>query len=202
MPRRKETTSKSLAGHKVNKAEFARIIGRSTAWVDRLIEQGLPAEGRGQRGKAITIDTPTAIKWMVDSKAKKISGRPGADAPIGSDEMSWSEAERQLKIEKLELAKIERQEKIGMLVSGEEVSRLYAETLVAVRKSTDALAGRLANDLAAVDEPGEIRKIILNEARKSVDGAANEIETFIDSQEQIAAIEAAAIEDGVGVGRE
>jgi len=51
---------------RVNRRQFAEIVGVSQRTVGKWIDAGMPAHRPGQNGKAIVIETASAIEWLCE----------------------------------------------------------------------------------------------------------------------------------------
>lgn len=146
----------------VNKRGFADICGVDPRTVTNWIDEGLPTEGGGGRGRAVEIDTKRAIDWLV---AREISRRYGEDVESndgkkGDDEdrklkrVRREEIEHRLELKRREAGPIDGFMDIALRIAGVFSSQL------------DGLSSRTCSDLAAMDDPAEIRAYIHGETRQ------------------------------------
>lgn len=148
-------------GIEVSKKAFADIIGKSPRWVTTLIEEGMPIQGGGGRGKAVQIDTEEAINWLC---RREVSKRFGDDEDI--EEGSAADEDRQLKRvrrEEIQLRIDLKKREIGPVVGFEDIALRIAGVYAS---QLDGLSSRVAGDLAAIDDPAEARAYLHDETRQ------------------------------------
>lgn len=156
-------------GITVTKKSFADMIGKSPRWVSNLIDEGMPARGGG-RGNPVEIDTEEAIDWLI---RREISKRFGDDEDI--EEGSAADEDRQLKRvrrEEIELRIEERKRLIGPVVGFEDIALRIAGTYAS---QLDGFSSRVAGELAAMDDPAEIRAYLHDETRQIRASTAEQI---------------------------
>ena len=64
----------------------------------------------------------------------------------------------------------------GKLVERAEVSRICSAAVVVFAAAVDGMSGRLAGELAAIDQPAQIHEVLADEARRIRNAAADELE--------------------------
>ena len=87
----------------------------------------------------------------------------------------------------------------GKLVERAEVSRICSAAVVVFAASVDGMPGRLAGELAAIDQPAKLHEVLADEARRIRNTAADELEKFA-AQEPGSSDAAAAQAHGGPVG--
>lgn len=148
-------------GLKVTKKMFADMIGKSPRWVSKLIEDGMPVSGGGGRGVAVDIDTEQAIKWLTQQEISKRFG-DGDDAEEGSS----ADEDRQLKRVRREKLQLEIDTIKGKLLPFDAVESILFRVASVYGSQLDSLASSVASDLAAIDDPTEIRQKLFGECRR------------------------------------
>lgn len=82
------------------------------------------------------------------------------------------------------------------LVETEQVQAAFNHVLVMIAAQLDGLPGRLAGELAGIDDPAEIREVLFTETRRIRDAAAHRLESFATDQAGSEPAETATPEDG------
>lgn len=138
----------------VNRSEFAELVGFSARQVHEWIKDGMPAEA-GRRGKECRIDTAAAIRWLIERGSQKRSGDSGETA----------EGER-LKREQADKIALQNAATRGETVLRVHLRLVLLESNALLAGQLDGVAGRMANELAAINEPAKIRQKLLDEHRR------------------------------------
>lgn len=135
----------------VTAGQYAEIRGRSKAWVSAQIKAGMPVLSAGKAGREYEIEPSAAIDWEVEqAKASRAGGESQRDrlAKEQADKVALENAVR-----RGELAKVAH----FRAIAAAAISHLNAEL--------DGIAGRLANELAGISDPAEIRGRLLDQHR-------------------------------------
>lgn len=171
-------------GRIVNRAQFAEIIGKSPRTVGEMIAQGLPASRTGKKGAEVQIDTEAAITWLISREvAKRV---PDLD----ETEPRSREAEEYLLIKAKRIHQdLVNAEKEQQLANLDEMQQAASAAMILIGSQLDGLAGRLATPLANLDDPAEIRELLLDECRRIRSAAANRLQDFftVDRSGELAA---------------
>lgn len=132
--------------------EYARLRGRSNAWVSGRIKAGMPHEGGERTGKPVRIEPAKAIEWEIE------------EARFERAERGESQRDRLAKeqADKVALANAVERENHMLRTQVEPVLLTMVAELGA---DLDAIAGRLASELANLSDPAEIRQRLLGEHR-------------------------------------
>lgn len=133
---------------KVSRARLARMTNRSPQAVSQWLADGLPHDGGG-RGNRIVIDLDRALPWLVDNRG----------APPGS------ERERLASEQANRLALANAQTR-GELVRSEHVSNTIGEALGLLKEQVNGLPGRLATQLANIEDPALCRSVLVTESAR------------------------------------
>lgn len=168
-------------GRQVNKKEFASLIGKSERTVTNMIEDGMPHEGGG-RGNPLSIDTAVAIEWMQRKAISKAlgmeEGEEGLDKP---DEGTKAYEEYHLLKAKREKEQIQVEELKKESIKLEELKPLMLKVASIYAQSNDAKSNRLASELADIDDPATIKRILLEESRSIRAATAERLRDFVRS---------------------
>lgn len=165
--------------HQVNKKEFAAIIGMSERTVSNMMEDGMPYEGGG-RGSPVSIETAEAIKWMQRKAISKAlgmeEGEEGLEAP---EEGTKAYEEYHLLKAKREKEQINVEELKKESIKLEELQPLMLKVASIYAQSNDAKSNRLASELADIDDPATIKRILLEESRSIRAATAERLRSFV-----------------------
>ena len=152
-----------------NKAEFARLIGKSPRWITKLIsEEGLPVESGGGKGKPVLIDSEAAINWLIkEAVAKAVGMREGDDDEAGElregtkayEDYHLQKAKRiqeQVKAKQAEQTSIDLEDLKPVLF---EIANIFGQQL-------EAIGGRVASEFSSINDPAIIKSRMLEETRR------------------------------------
>ena len=168
-------------GLSFNKAEFARLIGKSPRWITKLItEEGLPVESGGGKGKAVIIDSDVGINWLIkEAVAKAVGMREGDEDEAGElregtkayEDYHLQKAKRiqeQVKAKQAEQTSIELEDLKPILF---EIANIYGQQL-------DSIGGRVATEFSSINDPAIIKSRMLEESRRIRGQTADRIIAF------------------------
>ncbi len=148
---------------------LARLLGVSDSHVRRLARTGvLPRAGASERAKFdIRVAVPAFLRYV----------RSGGDgsADLAEARLRLTEAQRR----DLELRTRQRQRQT---VDLDEVGTTFDAAMVAIGSQLDGLGGRLAGELAALNDPAVIRKRLFDETRRIRNAAADRLETLASAE--------------------
>jgi len=162
----------------VSKKGLADLLGKSPKHISNLIDDGLPVEGGGGRGKAVEIDSESAINFLIRREiAKRLGdeeddGSNQADADLELKRVRKEKIELEIDIKKRGLLPFDAVESILFLIAN-----VYATQL-------DSLASRVASDMAVLDDPAEIRQLLFKECRGIREATADRLGTEIQKLTQ------------------
>ena len=166
-------------GLKFNKAQFAKLIGKSPRWVTKLIsDDAMPVESGGGKGKELVIDSEEAINWMIrEAVAKELGLREGDETPaVGSK----SEEELLLTRAKRIQEQVKAKDALDSTVDLEDLKPLLFEVANIYGQQSDALSSRLASELASINDPAIIKQKMLEESRRIRTVTADRLLAFCD----------------------
>jgi len=156
---------------KCTASQFAELLGVSVQTVTAWIDAGMPcARGRG-RGHAVEITPGLALPWVVWRREPKGSQR------------------ERLAKEQADKVAIENAVKRGELIFASQVAEVFSTLSADLASRHDAVPGRLASELAGINEPAVVRERLLDDLR-SVRAA------FADAIEKLADVLESAEDDG------
>lgn len=146
---------------RISRARLARLTGRTPQAVSQWLADGLPHEGGGH-GKRVTIELDQALPWLLDHRGTG----PG------------SQRERLAKEQADKLA-LENAASRGELVYAEHVDWLIAEAVSLLKQQILGLPGRLATQLASMDDPALIRSHLQGECRQVLESYRGAMEKAV-----------------------
>lgn len=168
-------------------AEFARLLDVSPASVTNWMNDGMPADRSGKSGREVRIEPEKALPWVINHR----------DAPPGSQRERLAKAQA----EKVEM---ENEQRRGKLIDAGQVEETLLGLASYLAREHDALPGRVANELAGINEPAVIRSRLLEECRAIREGLAQHSIRTADALEALAdeidCSQAAAESDGEPMG--
>jgi len=129
----------------VSAAQFAEIIGKSTAYVSKLIAADMPVRIRGGNGTAHEIDSAEAIAWLIHRN---------------DTDQSASDRLRIAQAEKAEFENLVRQ---GDFIKAEAHDAVIGHVAGEIAQQMSALPGRVAGVLAGINEPALVRARMIEE---------------------------------------
>ncbi len=155
--------SERKKGRHVTLREIGIMLGVADGRISRLgKEDGFPESTKGKSG-ARMIWTAEFIRWYAqreaNAKIREImpEGEDLSDRPI--EELRLIKA-RRMKVE------VEKARMSGTLVPVDLVREVMDSIAVMFCSSIESVSGRLANDLASIDNPAEVRETLLGEMRR------------------------------------
>ena len=131
--------------------EYARIRGKSKAWVSAQIERGMPVLSGGGSGREYAIDPGAAVRWEL------AQARARMQAQSASERLCAARAEA------VERQNRQRAAELVQASIADQVVRSVAETINA---QLDALPALVETDIARTTSPAEIRARLLRETRQ------------------------------------
>lgn len=167
--------------------EFAKLCGVSPATVTNWMNDGMPCVRSGRAGKEVQIDIEKAMPWVIAHR----------EAPPGSQRERLAKAQA----EKVEM---ENEQRRGRTIDAGQVEETMLGLAAYLAREHDALPGRVANELAGINEPALIRSRLLEECRAIREGLAQHsvrtADALNDLAEECDDPAAAAESDGEPVG--
>ncbi|MCW6036813.1 terminase small subunit [Spirulina subsalsa FACHB-351] len=188
-------------GEIVSKKMFAKMVGKSDRWIGKWIDEGMPVAGGGGKGRVLEIDTEDAIDWLIRREVRRQFGDEDDEDEDGVG--SASSEDRMLKKARREKLQIEIDTARRRLVPVDAVEAIMMRFASIFATQIDAIASRVASDMATIDDPAEARHRLLIETRRvraaTADGivaAARQLGEEVDS------LDLADGEDGDGAAAE
>lgn len=132
--------------------------------MQQLVKEGMPQEGRGKYNFA------AAVRWYISylQEQLKLNGSGTSNKDLKDTRSAYLEIQRQS-------AELDLKEKIGELIDKTETQIAVNEAMVIIATQMDGMGGRFANELASIEDPGEIRLLLLNETRRIRRAAADRL---------------------------
>jgi phage terminase Nu1 subunit (DNA packaging protein) len=150
---------------KVNRAEFAELVGCSPPHVAALIREGMPATGGGKRGAPVAIETAEALPWMLDRARRR-----------AEDEHSGPRAA--LQREQADKAEMQNEARRAELVPTVAVRSMATALVDAFDRAVADAPIRAAERIAATSDPAEVRAILQELVRDVRNDFADRIGTM------------------------
>ncbi len=146
----------------VSQAEFARQQGFTRGYVTKLIKKGVIQLKKGkvdsaqaERAMKANADPVTLIRSEENTDLISPQGQPGA--------VDFVTARTMREAFKAKLAKLEYEEKSGTLTDAAKVRQDAFKTGRIIRDELLAIPDRMADVLAAEEDPATVRQIIVDE---------------------------------------
>lgn len=142
----------------VGKQAIAKLFGLSTRRIEQLQAEGI-IHGEG---KPIKFEFYTTVNKYIQFLSDKANGREKKekDSKAESEKL---DAEARIKKAKAEVAELELKELRGKLHRAEDVEAIVTDSALLMRSMLLALPGKLAVDLASIDNAAEIADRIKKE---------------------------------------
>jgi phage terminase Nu1 subunit (DNA packaging protein) len=165
-------------GKIVNRNECSAIFGVSAKTVTHWINSGMPGTRSRGSGVSMKIDTAAAINWYVErEKEKELAGLRAALRLARGLEPHGTRSEEELRLiaAKRKLAELEAAEKGGTMGLIEDFQESANQAMLIISSQDDAIAGRLANELAAESSPAVVRAKLFEALRENRAAAAERL---------------------------
>ena len=145
--------------------EIASFCGITARRVQQLVKEGMPQEGRGKYNFA------AGVRWYISylQEQNKLQGSGTSNKDLKDTREQYLDIQRQS-------AELDLKQKIGELVDREETQIAVNEAMVIIATQMDGIGGRFANELADIDDPAQIRILLLNETRRIRGAAADRLQ--------------------------
>ncbi|MBO6231796.1 MAG: hypothetical protein ILA17_06185 [Ruminococcus sp.] len=148
----------------VSTTDVCSWTGKTKQWVGQLANQGTLERVQTEQGQFFRAgDTIKAYTEMLEARAEK------EDRELSEAEQDKLKSEASLKKSKATVAALQALEMTGKMHRSEDVAAMTEDLVYAIRGSLLALPGRLAVDLADMDDPAEISEYIRREIYKVMD---------------------------------
>jgi phage terminase Nu1 subunit (DNA packaging protein) len=131
----------------VSGREFAALCKVSAQTVTNWMNAGMPAKRSGRQGQTVRISLAAALPWVVANK-----------------ETAGSERQR-LASEQANKLALENARRRGELIYADQVAECLSRLAADLAARHDALPGRLAGELAGLNDAATIRGRLLEELR-------------------------------------
>lgn len=166
-----------MPGRLVNQSELAEILDVSKVTITNWCrDYGMPIAIQGKRGQAHQYDMGACFRWYGAWQVEKVLA---GGAEKGGEVIVLKTEEARLKRHQADKAEVEAQKAKNEVLLIEDVKDTLNAVAVVYGSQLDALGGRLANELAAIDEPAEIRQKLFAEGRRIREATANALEALV-----------------------
>ncbi len=170
-----------MAGRLVNGSELAQILDVSrltvTNWTN---DHGMPLAEKGKRGTRHQYDIGACFRWYGEWQVSKVLRTNPDDGSGKGTVISLKAEEARLKKHQADKAEVEAQKAKGEVLLVDDVKDSLNDIAVSFGSQLDALGGRLSNELAAINDPAEVRKVLFEECRRIRGATADALETLVD----------------------
>ncbi len=150
----------------ITQAEFARQLEVSKPYIHKLVKKGII---KLRNGKVDTEQALAAMKANADPANALREESPAEVIPAGGNAagaVDFVTARTMREAFRAKLAKLEYEEKSGKLTDAGKVRNDAFKAGRIIRDELLAIPDRLADVLAAEDDPGSVRQIIFEELEK------------------------------------
>lgn len=149
---------------------ISKIIGLTPRRVQQLANEGILSVDKENKNLKfdIFVTIPEYLKFK-EAEFKENS----LEADIAKSEKRKAQAEADLKSHKAKMAKLELAEMEGEMHRSCDVEEMTAQLVYAVKNRLLSLPGKLAIDLARVDDPAQISAIIQNQVYDILEDLSN-----------------------------
>lgn len=163
-----------MAGRLVNQGELSEILDISKVTITNWCrDYGMPIAIQGKRGQANMYDLGEVFRWYGNWQVDKVLSK-GAER--GGKIVDLKKEEARLKMHQADKAEVEAMRARGEVLVIDHIKQELMQIAVTFGSQLDALGGRLANDLAAITDPGEIRQLLFEEGRRIRNDTADALE--------------------------
>ncbi len=143
-------------------SQFAALLGVTPQAVSQWIDAGMPCKRGKGRGHVVVIDLAAALPWVLARREPKGSQR------------------ERLAKEQADKVALENAVKRGELIFASQVAEVFSVLSADLASRHDAVPGRLASELAGINEPAVIRERLLDDLRSVRAAFADAIEKLAD----------------------
>lgn len=151
----------------VKTADICAITGKSNQWIGQLTSQGILNKSKTPHGTL--YDLVANMKSYCTMLEERAEADEDDDPESKKLEKDRRKADTSIKASKAIIAGLEAKEIQGKMHRSEDVAAMTDDLIFAMRNSLTALPGRLAVDLASVNDPAEVSSIIQRETFKIMD---------------------------------
>ena len=162
----------------VTQAEFARRLGVSRQYVNRLVRMGkLELEGKKlDAAKSIAV-----LERLRDPARKRKADQEqpvdelGPDLEEEPDQPTFAEAKTMKEVYLARMARLKYEEEAGKLVPKADVESRAADIGMVVKQNLLSIPSRMMDELAIESDPREINAILERELRQVLEQLAEEL---------------------------
>lgn len=148
----------------------AKLIGLSTRRVQQLVADDILSVSK--ENKNLKFDLMVVIPEYLAYKEEEYKEN-SLETEIANQEKRRAKAEADLKTHKAKMAKLELQEMEGEMHRSCDVEEMTSQLVYAVKNRLLSLPGRLAIDLARIDEPAQISAVIQSQIYEILEDLSN-----------------------------
>ncbi len=160
-----ETQKKNLQGSDI----IARLFGVTTRRVQQLVNEGIiPAEQK----KPLKFDLLKTVQAYIKYLSDKAYGKEQKSTDTVQAEADKLRAEADLKQHKAKIAEMQLNELEGTMHRSEDVEAMTNDLVYTIRAQIMALPGRLAVDVAQINDANEASALIRSECYKILEELA------------------------------
>lgn len=155
----------------VKAAMLAKLFGESTQWIGQLKKNGILKEHKTDAG--MRYHAPEATRDYIAYLRERAAGRK-KNLAGDNKEKEKLEAEVRLKSAKADVAELDALELQGQMHRSEDVEAMTTDLVYTIRGMLIALPGRIAVDVATIDDVKEAETVI----RKEVEYILTELSQY------------------------
>ena len=152
-------------------AVLANLFDITAQWVGELTKSGILRKHDTEAGPRYNV--VEATRAYVKHLREKAAGRGDKDDTVAEKEAQKLAAEVRIKEAKAKYTELELQELQGQMHRSEDVEKMTQQLIFTIRGMMIALPGRLAVDVAGVDDAAEASVIIRREVNAILDELSN-----------------------------
>ena len=145
----------------LSRRQFAEALQVAPSTVTAWMQAGLPHRNSGRQGRTVSIPLAEALPWLAKHRANASDSQRERLAKEQADRVALANAAQR-----------------GDHMLRSQVEPVLMTLAANLSASLDAIAGRLATELASVSDPAQVRQRLLAEHREVRAQLANNLRTL------------------------
>ncbi|KRR21697.1 terminase small subunit [Bradyrhizobium retamae] len=167
-------------GKIVNRQELADLFGYSLPTISAWIEDGLPVETHGGRGKQFEFDTEKCLKWLLARERALRKAETAATMNDGSEPITIEKARLRHEVAKAKTAEIELAQKMELVRPVAMIARVLSNEIANARARLLAIPSKFRPTIHLAVGTQEKTQKLVNELDRLIREALTEIKSFAD----------------------
>jgi len=167
-------------GKIVNRQELADIFGYSLPTISAWIDDGLPVETHGGRGKQFEFDTEKCLKWLLARERAERKQKAAASVVEGDESITIDKARLRHEIAKAKTAEIELATKMGLVRPVSMIARVLSNEIANARARLLAIPSKARPIIHLAVGAQDKTQRIVNEVDKLIREALTEIKLSVE----------------------